>query len=104
MENQDTAARSVAVDQAKGSSALSGFVPTEFGLSVYEQWIAGRWNVDEAVELLIQHHKELEAKADSTDQLASLNLLGITDSVRMKQAEADITILRMAEMCAERLR
>jgi hypothetical protein len=92
------ALRRAAVEQAKANSSLSGFIPSEFALSLYEQWIAGSWNVDEGVVLFKQYHQELEAKADLSDGRAPPNLLGITDSARMKQAEADIMTLRMAEL------
>lgn len=96
MEKRGETARRAAIDQAKANSALSGYAPSEYALSVYAQWVAGHWSMDEAVALLVQHHKELEAQAVSSDQHASPNTLGITDGARMKQAEADITTLRMA--------
>src|SRR5471032_1382778 len=96
MEKCGEAARRTAIEQAIANSALSGLAPGGFALSLYEQWIAGHWNVDEGVALLKQHHQELEANAESSDGQASPNLIGITDSGRMKQAEADITTLRMA--------
>lgn len=92
----DQAARATAVERAKVNSALSGYTPTEYGLSVFEQWIAGHWSVDEAIALLVQHHKEIDASASTSDEQASVNKLSITDSLRLKVAVADITILRMA--------
>lgn len=91
-----------AISQAKANSALSGFEPSAFGLSVFEQWIAEHWTADEAVALLVAHHQDLEKSVASSDHAASANQLGITDRARMKQAEADITTLRIAEMDAER--
>ena|ERR1700693_4113857 len=96
MDEDGKVARRAAINQAKTNSALSGLAPSEFALSLFEQWIAGHWNVDEGVALLKQHHQELEAKAAASDGQASPNLIGITDSVRMRQAEVDITTLRMA--------
>ncbi len=101
MDGRSQTARQAALDRAKANSFFSGFEPSPYGLSVFAQWIAGHWNADEAVALLIQHHKDLDAKAASSDQLAPPNLLGITDSDRMKQAEADIATLRMADMSVQ---
>lgn len=98
MDERGQTARQAALDRAKANSFLSGLEPSAFGVSVFAQWIAGHWDADEAVALLIRHHKDLDAKAASSDHLASPNLLGITDSDRMKQAEADIATLRMADM------
>lgn len=97
----DTERRREAIERAKTNSALDGFEPSAFGLSVFEQWISGHWTTDEAVTLLIQHHQGLEKNAARTDNTASPNKLGITDHERLHQAEADITTLRMADMDAE---
>ncbi len=94
----DAALRRKAIEQAKANNALSGFEPSAFGLSIFDQWIVGHWTADEAVSLVIQHHQELEKSAAASDNAASPNKLGITDSARLKQAEADITTLRMAEL------
>lgn len=94
----DAALRRKAIEQAKANNALSGYAPSAFGQSIFEQWIAGHWSTDEAVALLIRHHQESEKSAAASDNGATPNKLGITDSVRMKQAEADITTLRMAEL------
>jgi hypothetical protein len=75
---------------------LGYFVPSEFALSLYVQWVAGDGNTEEGVVLLKQHHQELEVRADSSNGKAPSNMLGITDSARMKQVAADITILLMA--------
>lgn len=98
MDEYSQTERQTAIDQAKAISDLSGFAPGPFALAIYGQWIAGHWSEDEAIALLVQHHKDLEASAGSSDQLAQPNNLGITDRIRMKQAEADITTLRMASM------
>lgn len=94
----DATLRRKAIEQAKANNALSGYAPSAFGQSIFEQWITGHWTTDEAVALVIQHHQEIEKTAASSDNAASPNKLGITDSVRMKHAEADITTLRMAEL------
>jgi hypothetical protein len=97
MEKKSETARRAAVEKAKSNSALSGFAPSEFALITFDQWIAGHWTTSEAVALLVKHHKELEIQASTGDQQASPNKLGITDTVRLQQAEADIVILRMAD-------
>lgn len=90
--------RRAAVESATASSALSGFFPSLYGLSVYEKWIAGMDDVD-AIALLKAHHRTLEIEqAATSDGKAQENLLGVTDSRRMRIAEADITTLRMAAM------
>ncbi|UUZ46655.1 antitoxin VbhA family protein [Massilia sp. B-10] len=88
--------RRAAVESATASSALSGFFPSLYGLSVDERWIAGMDDV-EAIALLKVHHKTLEdEQAATSDGKAQENLLGVTDSRRMRIAEADITTLKMA--------
>lgn len=88
--------RRAAVKSATASSALSGFSPSPYGMSVYEQWIAGM-DENEAIVLLKVHHKNLEVEhAATSDGKARENLLGVTDSRRMRIAEADITTLRIA--------
>lgn len=52
------------------------------------------------IALLIQHPREIEAKPAHSDLLTPPNNLGIFDSNRTKQAESDITTLRMVEMDA----
>lgn len=65
-------------------------------MSVYEKWIAGM-DENEAIVLLKNHHTKLEdEQAAMSDGKANENLLGVTDSLRMRVAEADITTLRMA--------
>lgn len=94
--------RQNAIKKANESSFLSGFEPSEFGMSVYEKWIAGELDVSSSIVLLIEYHKSLEiAPGSSSDQKALPNKLGITDLARLKVAEADITTLRMAELLAE---
>jgi hypothetical protein len=90
--------RRVAVKSATASSALSGFFPSQYCMSVYEEWIAGM-DEDEAIALLRVHHQKLEDdQAATSDGKAHGNLLGVTDSRRMRIAEADITTLRMAAL------
>lgn len=90
--------RRAAIKSATASSALSGFFPSLYGLSVYEKWIAGM-DENEAIVLLKVHHKKLEdEQASTSDGKAHGNLLGVTDSRRMRIAEADITTLRMAAL------
>ena len=56
-------------------------------------------DVNEAIVLLKDHHKGLESEHAATSDLkAPKNLLGVTDSRRMRIAEADITTLRMAAL------
>lgn len=90
--------RRAAVKSATASSALSGFIPSQYGMSVYEKWIAGM-DENEAIVLLKDHHKALEIEHAATSDLkAPKNLLGVTDSRRMRIAEADITTMRMAAL------
>ncbi len=90
--------RRAAVKSATTSSALSGFFPSLYALSVYEKWIAGM-DENDAIVLLKVHHKKLEdEQAATSDGKAYENLLGVTDSRRMRIAEADITTLRMAAL------
>lgn len=91
-----TALRRRAIEQALANNALSGFEPSDFGRSIFEQWIAGHWTADEAVALVIQHYKQ-DFWADSDDS-APENNMGLTDSRQLRLAEADITTLRMAEL------
>ena len=90
--------RRAAVKNATASIALSGLVPSLYGVSVYEKWIDGM-DEKEAIVLLKDHHKTLEDEHVATsDGKAPRNLLGVTDSRRMRVAEADITTLRMAAL------
>ncbi|UUZ46649.1 hypothetical protein LP420_22355 [Massilia sp. B-10] len=67
-------------------------------MAVYEKWIAGMDEID-ATNLLKVHHQQLEAEqAPTSDRKAVENLLGVTDSKRIRIAEADITTLRMAAL------
>lgn len=101
MEPVNINARRIAIENATANSALSGFIPTSFAASVFEQWISGL-DGNDAVLLLITHHKMLEAAHRTTsDGSADENLLGLTDSAGMRLAEADITTLRMAELMAK---
>ncbi|MES2128958.1 MAG: antitoxin VbhA family protein [Pseudomonadota bacterium] len=90
--------RRAAVKNATAISALSGFVPSPYAMAVYEKWVAGI-DCDEAVSLLKDHHKKLEDEhAATSDGKAQRNLLGVTDSLRMHIAEADISTLRIAAL------
>lgn len=101
MNSLNKQSRRTAIENATASSALSGFVPSPYGVSVYEKWIAGLDGI-EAISLLKDHHKKLEAEQGATsDGRAQRNLIGVTDSARMRIAEADITTLRMAELMAK---
>lgn len=93
--------RQEAIKRAKESSILNGFEPSDFGMSVYEKWIAGELDVSSSIVLLIEHHKGLEMALGSTsDRKASPKKISVTDRARMKVAEADITTLRIAELFA----
>lgn len=90
--------RHAAIKSATANSALSGFFPSMYGMAVYEKWIAGMDEID-ATNLLKVHHQQLEAEqAPTSDRKAVENLLGVTDSKRIRIAEADITTLRMAAL------
>ena len=90
--------RREAVKSAIAISALSSFIPSPYGISIYEKWISGI-DTDEAIVLLKEHHKKLEEEQAATnDGKARRNLLGVTDSLRMRKAEADITTLRAAAL------
>ena len=90
--------RRTAAKSATSNSALSGFFPSVYAMSVYEKWIAGM-DGNEAIDLLKDHHKKLEQEhAATSDGKAHGNLLGVTDSQRRRIAEADITTLRIAEL------
>ncbi|MDO9421068.1 MAG: antitoxin VbhA family protein [Herminiimonas sp.] len=90
--------RKTAIESAINNNAISGLTPSPFAISIFEQWILGHWTTNEAVELLRQYHIELELTSAQSDLQASPNMLGITDTTRMRQAEADLTTLRMADM------
>lgn len=90
--------RRAAVESATANSALSGFFPSLYGMWVYEKWIPGMNEID-AIVLLKVHHKKLEdEQAATSDGKAHGNLLGVTDSRRMRIAEADIKTLRIAAL------
>lgn len=101
MESSAVATRRNAINSAIANSALSGFHPTEFGKSVYEHWIIGRWTTEEAIALLKKHHIEQAQQNPNSDGQAKPNKMGITDSVRLKQVEADLSTLRMAQLESE---
>lgn len=85
-----------AIGQAVASNRIDGLIPSAFGRQLFEQWIAGHWSADEAVQALIEHHKQ--NPAPDSDNAAQDNMLQLTDSRQLKQAEADITTVRMAAM------
>ena len=87
-----------AIDQAKANNALSGFTPSDFGLSVFERWIAGELNTQQAVDAIKAHYRANPVPDDQSDQHAPQNLPGITDSRQLRLFEADVTTLRMAEL------
>ena len=45
--------RRKAIDSAKASNALSGFEPSDFGLSVFERWVSSECNAQQAVDAVI---------------------------------------------------
>jgi hypothetical protein len=88
-----------AVDSAIANNRLDGFTPTDFGLAVFELWVARKVTGMAVTEVLQQHHASLEKiLAANSDHNAPENLLKITDSKRLKDYEADITTMRMAEL------
>lgn len=88
-----------AVDSAIANNRLDGFTPTDFGLAVFELWATRKITAMGVTEVLKQHHAALEKMlAVSSDHNAPENLLKITDSKRLKDYEADITTMRMAEL------
>ena len=89
-------ARRRAIDQAVANNGLSGLQPSEFGRSVFEQWIDSHWTTDEAVALVIQHYRDNPVK--DSDNAARENRMGLTDSQQLRLAEADITTLRIADL------
>lgn len=87
-----------AIKNALASSALSGFVPSVYGLLMYEKWIEGL-DGNAVVSSLKEHHRKMEIEPDAvSDGKAKKNFLGITDSGRLRNAEADITTFRMSEL------
>lgn len=88
--------RRKAIEQAIGNNRLSGYTPSDFGHSVFEQWINGAWSTDEAVLLVKQHYRE--NRQPDSDNAAAENAMGLTDSGQLHKAEADITTLRMADL------
>lgn len=91
--------RRQAIEQAIANNALSGFEPTDYGHSIFEQWIDGHWTIDEAVALVMQHYRD-NPRPDS-DNAAGENRMGLTDSRQLHMAEADITTLRLAQLEVE---
>ena len=90
--------RREAINRAVERNAWNDLTPSQFALDVYEQWVDGYLDAEDAMALLLGHHQELERAALTSDHAAAQNKLGITDSGRLRQAEADITTLRMAQM------
>ncbi|HQT29604.1 MAG: hypothetical protein B7X81_01195 [Hydrogenophilales bacterium 17-61-76] len=88
--------RREAIGQAIANNALSGFSPSAYAHSVYEQWIHGNLTIDVAVRLVMQHHRD-NPRPDS-DNAARENTMNLTDSRQLHMAEADITTLRLAEL------
>jgi hypothetical protein len=98
MDNFIEERRRAAIKNAMASSALSGFVPSAHGLLMYEKWIEGL-DGNSIVAILKEHHRNMEsAPGVVSDGKAKQNLLGLTDSGRLRNAEADITTFRMAEL------
>lgn len=98
MNNLSGERRRAAIKNAMASSALSGFVPSTHGLLMYEKWIEGL-DGNTVVASLKEHHRNMEILPGAvSDGKAKNNLLGLTDSGRLRNAEADITTLRMAEL------
>lgn len=93
------ALRSDAIESAKANNALSGFYPSEFGEEIFEKWIrTPTCSTDDLVNEIIAHYKQNALCGDESDMLAQENKLGVTDSRQLRQIEADITTLRMAEL------
>lgn len=98
MNNLSDERRRAAIKSAMASSALSGFVPSPQGLLMYEKWIEGL-DGNSIVAILKEYHRNMErAPGAVSDGKAKQNLLGLTDSARLRNAEADITTIRMAEL------
>lgn len=91
--------RREAIEGAVASNGLSGFVPSAFGREVFEKWISGEHSTDQAVEAIKAHYRKANADpALDSDFEARANLLQITDSGLLRQFEADVTTIRMAEL------
>jgi hypothetical protein len=88
--------RSAAIDQAIASSRLSGLELSLVARKVYAAWVADHCSTDEAVTLLIQHYREHPVA--QSDGQAQPNKLALTDRRQLKEAEADIATLRMADL------
>ena len=93
------AVRRQAARQALAIHALSDLEPSALGSEVLAQWVDGHWTCDEAVDLVVQHY--CAHPCSDSDHAAQENLLGLTDSRQLQQAEADITILRLARQHAD---
>ncbi len=91
--------RRQAIKHAIANNALSGFNPSDYGYSVFEQWIDGHWTTDEAVALVIQHYRD--NPHPENDNAARVNRMDLTDSRQLHMAEADITTLRIAQLEVE---
>jgi|WetSurMetagenome_2_1015567.scaffolds.fasta_scaffold929966_1 hypothetical protein len=90
--------RKRALEQALASNALSDRHPSDFGRFVHAQWANDMVTADNAVELLVQHYKDNPIPDDESDFAAQDNHLGLTDSRQLRLAEADITMIRLAEI------
>jgi hypothetical protein len=88
--------RSAAIAQAIASTRLSGLEPSATARKVYAAWVAGHCSADEAVALLVQHYREHPVA--QSDGQAQPNKLALTDRRQLKEAEADIATLRMADL------
>ena len=87
-----------AIGSAKANNAISGFEPSEFGLSAFEHWISGDYTVQQAVDSIKGHYRANALVDEHSDMHAKENLLGLTDSRQLRLFEADVTTMRMAEL------
>jgi hypothetical protein len=71
--------------------------PTEYGRSIHGAWARGGLTMATAIALLTAWHKARPAP-EKNDGLAIPNLLGITDSMRWRDAETDLTTLRLMQL------
>lgn len=98
MKNFSIERRRAAIKDAIASGALSGFVPSTHGLLMYEKWVNGL-DGNTVVASLKEHYRKMEmAPGAVSDGKAEMNLLGLTDSGRLRNAETDITTFRIAEL------
>ena len=90
--------RRKAIDSAKASNTLSGFEPSDFGLSVFERWVSGECTAQQAVDAVKGHyrHRANTLADQDSDMHAKENLLDLTDSRQLRLFEADVTTIRMA--------